>query len=324
MFESFIYHPEKGLKLGAGAGEMIEAIKDERSVIWIDMSDMEDADVDFLTLVFNLHPLTVEDFILPNIRPKIEEFKDYLFLVMFYLESANGNQASSVKTTEIDFCLGKNFLVTFHECPVNSLNICKDRIKKRSPMIQQGADMLLNSIIDYCVDSFIPFISEFDKHIDQLTDELFKDPKQEILKKIYLLKDQILNLRYTIGSQTDIVSLLAKNKFGVISYSAGIYFRNIYDNLMRLNDTIGAARDTITGAMEVYAFTVSNRLNEIMKTLTIIATIMMPLTLIASIYGMNFKHMPELESPLGYPIVITAMATVIVSMLVYFKRKKWL
>ena len=324
MFDSFIYHPERGLESGASAAEIAEAIKDERSILWIDISEMEDSDIDFLTLVFNLHPLTIEDFIIPNIRPKIEEFKDYLFLVMLYLEPANGSQHGPVKTTEIDFCLGKNFLVTFHECPVNSLNVCKDRIKKQSPMIQQGADMLLNSIIDSCVDSFMPFISEFDKHVDLLTDELFRNPNQETLKKIYLLKSQTLNLRFFIGSQADIISLLTKNKFNLISYSAGIYFRNIYDNLMRLNDTIGAARDTITGAMEVYAFTISNRLNEIMKTLTIIATIMMPLTLIASIYGMNFKHMPELDSPLGYPIVIASMIAVIVSMLAYFRRKGWL
>jgi magnesium transporter len=191
-------------------------------------------------------------------------------------------------------------------------------------MIRQGADMLLNSIIDSCVDSFIPFISEFDKYVDTLTDKLFKDPDQETLKKIYVLKSQIVSLRYSIGSQADILMLLAKNNYNVISPSATVYFRNIYDNFMRLNDMIGAARDTITGAMEIYAFTVSNRLNEIMKTLTIIATIMMPLTLIASIYGMNFKHMPELNSPLGYPTVIIIMATIIVSMLFYFKRKKWL
>lgn len=157
-----------------------------------------------------------------------------------------------------------------------------------------------------------------------MSDDLFKDPNQDTLKKIYFLKNEIMHLKRTIGPQADVVSLMARGDFEVISSANTIYFRNIYDNLVRLNDVVGTSRDIITGSMEAYVSIVSNRLNEIMKTLTVITTIMMPLTLIASFYGMNFKHMPEVESKFGYPAVIAAMVTLTVIMLIYFKRRKWL
>jgi magnesium transporter len=157
-----------------------------------------------------------------------------------------------------------------------------------------------------------------------MSDELFKDPSQSTLQKIYKLKNDVMYLRRTIGPQADVVNLMTRGDFELISPANSIYFRNIYDNLVRLNDIVGTSRDIITGAMEAYVSVVSNRLNEIMKTLTVIATIMMPLTLIASIYGMNFKHMPELESKFGYPFAIFIMAIITAVMLFYFKRRKWL
>ncbi len=324
MYESFIYHPEKGLSSNLSVEEIKSSLQDGKSIVWIDMVDIEDSDIDFLTTVFNLHPLTVEDFIMPNPRPKTEKFKDYIFLVMFSLSGPNGKSVNSIKTNELDCCLGKNFLVTFHECQVDSLSLCKDRIRKQSPVIQQGADMLLYAILDTCVDSYMPAINGFDNVVDSMTDSLFKDPNQETLKQIYQLKNQILYFRRIIGPQADVINLLSRSESEFITPSAVIYFRSLYDNLLRLNDMIGASRDIITGAMEAYVSMVSNRLNEIMKTLTLIATFMMPLTLLASIYGMNFKHMPELSHPLGYPMVIFTMVLISIIMFIYFRRRKWL
>jgi len=324
MYDAFLYHPDKGIKTGVSTQEIVDALKDERSLIWLDMLDMDDSDIDFLTSVFNLHPLTIEDFIMPNARPKIEKFKDYFFLIMFSLESIGVNGAEKVKTAELDCCLGKNFLITFHNCPLSSVEVCKERSKKDSPMMMHGADMLLYSILDSCVESYFPIIQKFDNFVDEMSDELFKEPNQETLRKIYHLKNEIMYLRRTIGPQADIISSVARGDFELISPANIIYFRNIYDNLVRLNDIIGTSRDVITGAMEAYTSIVSNRLNEVMKTLTIIATIMMPLTLVASIYGMNFKHMPELNSKFGYPAVLAIMITITTMMLLFFKRKKWI
>lgn len=324
MKEPFLYHPEKGLKTGLSVPEVQEALRDPRSLIWIDMVDVDDEDIDLLTSVFNLHELTVEDAIMSNARPKIEKFRDYLFLVIFSLEKHGQQQKGKAKTIELDCCLGRNYLITFHSQPLAQVAVCKDRIRKNSPTITQGADMLLYSVLDACVDGYFPVIDEFDALVDQMSDELFKDPTQETLKKIYNLKNDVMYLRRTIGPQADMVSLIARGDYEFIAPANTIYFRNIYDNLVRLNDVVGTSRDIITGAMEAYVSVVSNRLNEIMKTLTVIATIMMPLTLIASIYGMNFRHMPELEHKFGYPVVLSAMAAVTITMLTYFKRKKWL
>lgn len=324
MYESFFYHPAHGLKTGLSVEEITEAVKDEQSLIWLDMLDIEDSDIDFLTSVFNLHELTVEDFIMPNARPKIEKFKGYFFLIAFSLESNGTNTVEKVKTAELDCCLGKNFLITFHSCPLNSITVCKERSRKQSPMMMHGADMLLYSILDSCIDSYFPVIQKFDSFVDEISDELFGAPNKDTLKKIYNLKNEIMHLKRTIGPQADVVSGIVRGDFEFISPANVIYYRNIYDNLVRLNDTISASRDVITGAMEAYTSLISNRLNEVMKTLTIIATIMMPLTLVASIYGMNFKHMPELDSTFGYPVVISVMAIITVSMLAFFKRRNWL
>lgn len=323
MYESFLYHPDKGLETGLSAERITEALKDPRSLIWLDMLDIDDNDIDFLMSTFNLHPLTVEDFIMPNARPKIEKFKDYIFMTTFALVSNGANSEARSKAEELDCVLGNNYLVTFHSGPLNSIATCKDRIRKQSPMIRNGADMLLYSILDACVDSYFPVVQKFDDSVDVITDELFKEPNQSTLKKIYYLKNEIIYLKRTVGPQIDVISSIVRGDFELISPANVIYFRNIYDNLVRVNDLISASRDVITGAMEAYTSLLSNRLNEVMKTLTIIATIMMPLTLVASIYGMNFKHMPELNSKFGYPAVITIMVTITVSMLLYFKRRKW-
>lgn len=330
MYETFLYNPASGMNCGKlNATQMKEALNDASSLLWMDLQDIDDEDIDILTSVFNIHPLTIEDFIMPNARPKIENFGDYLYLIMFALESnptnqKNGTHREKINTVELDFCLGRNFLITFHNAPISGLTACGDRVRKQSPTMMHGADMLLYSILDTCVDTYFPIITEFDNMVDEMSDELFKEPSQKTLKRIYMIKNEILHLRRAIGPQADVASLIVRGDFPLIAQSNIIYFRNIYDNLVRLNDVIGASRDVITGAMEAYVSIVSNRLNEIMKTLTVITTIMMPLTLIASIYGMNFKHMPELESKFGYPFVLSLMVVLTSSMLIFFKRRKWL
>jgi magnesium transporter len=323
MFDSFLYHPEHGLKLNLHPHDIREAFKDPASLLWLDIRDIDDIDIDILSETFNLHPLTIEDFIMANARPKVENFNEYLFLVVFSIVSRDPEKGRIV-TAEFDCCLGKNFLITTHSMNNGPLESLKERIRKQSPLIKNGGDFLLYSIIDAFVDGYFPIINAFDNMVDEMSDELFKDPSNETLRKIFNLKNEIMHLRRTIGPHADIMALLARGDFLQISKANTIYFRNIHDNLVRMNDIVGTSRDIVTGAMEAYVSVVSNRLNEIMKTLTVIATIMMPLTLIASIYGMNFKHMPELNSKHGYPVILAIMAALTITMLYFFKKKRWL
>ena len=350
MYESYYYHPEAGYKTGLTPQEIAAAVKDERATLWVDLLDMDDSDIDLLTSAFDLHPLTIEDFIMPNARPKLEEFVNYLFLVFFSMELCNGSRAAptvgpapnggpapaavaapgggapngKIRTAELDCCLGRNFLITYHNEQCNALCTCKERIKKQSPMIMHGADMLLYSILDLTVDNYFPLVKSFDDSVDEMSDELFRNPSQETLKKIFMLKNDAMTMKRMLGPQADVISLLSRGTFKFIPPANVIYFRNTFDNMIRLNDLVGTSRDIITGAMEAYVSIASNRLNEIMKTLTIITTTMMPLTLLASIYGMNFKYMPELDEKFAYPGVLLSMALIIVFMLLYFKRRKWL
>ena len=324
MYETFLYSKIDNLvKTDLTLEQVKDALKDENSLLWVDIKSANEDDITLLTDIFKLHPLTVEDCIMPNARPKLENFTNYLFLITYAIE-LHPDQEEEIKTVELDCCLGKNFLVTVHDDDLKSVSIMKDKIKRNSPVGNQGADFLLCSIIDTMVDNYFPIINKFDDRGDDMSDELFKEPTQETLSKIYNLKNEILFLRRTIGPHADTINLILRGNFELITEANLAYFRNVYDNLTRLNDIIGTSRDTINGALEVYVSVISNRLNEIMKTLTIIATIMMPLTLIASIYGMNFKHMPELTGRYGYPAVVGVMLLVAAVMLIYFKRKKWL
>jgi magnesium transporter len=323
MYESFLYQPGKGVETDISVERIEEALKDEKSILWVDILHIDDADIDLLTNIFNLHSLTVEDCILPNARPKVENFKNYIFLIMYAIEP-NQKLKEKIKTVELDACLGKNFLITAHSDFIAPFATTKDKIRKQSPVMMQGADFLLFSITDSVVDSYFPVIDAFDNNVDVMSDELFKEPTTETLATIYYLKNEIMLLRRTIGPQADVINLMLRGDSEFISPANLIYFRNIYDNLIRLNDIVGTSRDIVTSAIEAYVSVVSNRLNEIMKTLTVIATIMMPLTLIASIYGMNFKYMPELACRYSYPVVIALMIVMSVAMLYYFKRKKWL
>jgi len=323
MYDVYFYKKDKGLKTGLTRDEIARAIKDIDGLLWLDIKSATDEDIKMLTDIFTLHPLTVEDCIMPNARSKVEMFESYLFVNTFAIE-LHPEQEEEIKTVELDCCLGKNFLVTVHADNVKSVAATKEKIGKQSPMLEHGADFLLCSIIDTMVDNYFPIINMFDNRVDDVSDEIFKDPDQATLNKIYNLKNEIMFLRRTVGPQADTVNMLIRGGYKFITSSHIAYFRNIYDNLIRLTDTVGTSRDIITSALEAYNSVVSNRLNEVMKTLTVIATIVMPLTLLASIYGMNFKNMPELSSRYGYPLVIGIMLLISAAMLYYFKRKKWL
>ncbi len=324
MHNSFLYHPEKGFKSDISSSEIAASIKDDRALLWVDILDIEDADVDILTSIFNLHPITVEDFIMPNACSKIEKFKEYIFIVMFSLDAHLTEKEGRIKLVELNGCLGKNFLITFHDHPIDAVDIYKNNIKEQPALMAEGADMILYTLLDSSAASFFHEIKKFNNFSYEISDELFKDPSQDVLKRIYNLKNEIMYMRRIIAPEVDVISGIVRNEYPFVSQANAVYFRNIYDNLVRLEDLTSASRDVVTSTMEVYASLVSNRLSEVMKTLTIIATIMMPLTLLASIYGMNFKHMPALNSKFGYPAIIAAMVVVTITMLIYFKRKKWL
>ncbi len=292
-------------------------------LLWIDIEDVTDEDAELLSDVFGFHPLAVEDCISRDIHPpKIDDFEDYLFVIVHGINYHTESEV--VETTELAFFMGKNYVVTTHDVPMRSISSMLDHIRKDGRLMRRGADFLTHDIIDALVDNIMPTIEQMDEKNDQLEDEALHKPKRETLMAIMQLKRSILSLTRIILPQREIVNRLSRGEYNLICERAQIYYRNIFDHLVRIEMLTLGLRDMTESVLSTYLSSVSNRMNEVMKVLTLIATIFIPLTFIAGIYGMNFANMPELALRYGYFVILGVMAVIGISLAVYFRRKKWL
>jgi len=292
-------------------------------LVWLDIEDVTNEDAELLPNVFRFHPLAVEDCISRNIHPpKIDDFEDYLFIIVhginYHIES------DVVETTELALFLGKNYVVTIHDVPMRSVSSMLDRLRKDGRLMSRGADFLAHDLIDALVDNIMPTIEEMDEKNDQLEAEALHEPKRETLMSIMQLKRSILALTRVILPQREIVNRLSRGEYALIGERAQIYYRNIHDHLVRIEMLTLGLRDMTDSVLSTYLSSVSNRMNEVMKVLTLIATIFIPLTFIAGIYGMNFANMPELGWRYGYFGILIVMAVIGISLVVYFRRRSWL
>ncbi|KPK42204.1 MAG: hypothetical protein AMJ78_03365 [Omnitrophica WOR_2 bacterium SM23_29] len=319
---SYFYSPGEKVRKDIPISEFRQALAVENSLLWVDMEGMEDNDIEVLMDVFGLHPLTVEDCIMVNARPKVEDFGNYLFLIMQGVRF-NSNE-EKIESYEVDFCIGKNYLITVHTDPVDAITLNLERVDKDSPIISRGSDFLLYSILESLSDNYYPVVDRFDKRVDEMETELFEEPSTKTFRQIYDLKNDTIFLRRAIGPQADIISILTRGDFSLIKPANYVYFRNVYDHLVRINDIVGTSRDIITGALEAYVSIVSNKLNEVMKVLTLIATIMMPFVIIPGIYGMNLRYLPFSQLQHGLLIILLLTALLTGAMVFYIKRKRWL
>jgi magnesium transporter len=292
-------------------------------LLWVDMEDVKNEDAEFLSDVLCFHPLAVADCISKNIHPpKIDDFEDYLFIIVhginYHIES------EVVETTELALFLGKNYVVTSHDIPMMSVSSVLERVQKDGRPMRRGADFLAHDLLDALVDNFMPTINGMDDKNEQLEAEVLHEPKRETLMSIMHLKRSILALTRVILPQREIMNGLSRGDYPFVSEQVKIYYRNIYDHLVRIEMLTLGLRDMTESVLSTYLSSVSNRMNEVMKVLTLIATIFIPLTFIVGIYGMNFVNMPELEWKYGYFVILIVMAVIGVSLAVYFKRKRWL
>jgi magnesium transporter len=291
-------------------------------VLWLDMEDVTNEDGEVLSDVFSFHPLAVADCISKNIHPpKIDDFEGYLFIIVhginYHIES------EVVETTELALFMGKNYVVTSHDIPMPSVSSMMDRVRKDGRPMRRGVDFLAHDLIDALVDNFMPTLEEMDEKNDQLEAEVLREPRRETLRSIMQLKRSILALTRVLLPQREMVNALSRGDHPFIGERARIYYRNIYDHLVRIEMLTLGLRDMTESVLSTYLSSVSNRMNEVMKVLTLIATIFIPLTFIVGIYGMNFANMPELEWRYGYFGILIIMAVIGVSLAVYFKRRRW-
>jgi magnesium transporter len=306
------------------AADLPELLKDTSAVIWVDMEAPTEADERVLLDVFKFHPLTVEDCRENRHYPKVEEFEGYLYFIVHGVTADISPERFN--TIELDGFLGRNYVITYHHEMFRSINNVKQLLRTTPVACQRGTAFLLHQILDQVVDYYSPVLDDFDDRIDKLEDDIFtlKRPNNMILSEIMDLKRSVLRLRRISVKQMDILQRMSRGEFALITEEMRPFYRDVYDHLVRVVDLAENYRDLISGSLEAYLSVVSNRLNEIMKVLTIFSAIMLPLTFIAGVYGMNFDNMPELHSRYGYYGVWIIMVAVAVAMLLFFKRRGWI
>jgi magnesium transporter len=293
-------------------------------VTWIDLDGIHQIEIlEQLGECMSVHPLVLEDILNTDQRPKLEDFDDYLFIVLKM--SHYDDQSGEMEVEQISLILGPNYVVSFQERPGDVFDPIRDRITNgRGHIRKLGADYLAYTLIDAIVDHYFIVLEQIGEKIEFLEEELITDPTPETLQTIHNLKREMIFLRKSVWPLREVVGGLERRESPLIGESIAVYLRDVYDHTIQVIDTLETFRDMISGMLDIYLSSVSNRMNEVMKVLTIIATIFIPLTLIAGIYGMNFKYMPELEQPWGYPAVWGVMLAIAIVMLIYFRRKKWL
>jgi magnesium transporter len=299
-------------------------LKNKIGITWINIDGVHKLDhIEKIGKNLQIHPLVLEDIMHTGQRPKMEDFNDYLFIVLKMLQY--NEKENETKTEQVSIILGSNYVIAFQEDEGDVFDFIRERIRTdRGRTRKMGADYLAYSLLDAIVDNYFMVLEKIGEKIEDIEDELVKNPTPEVLQTIHSLKRELIFLRKSVWPLREVISRLERWESPLIDKSIDIYLRDVYDHTIQVIDALETFRDMLSGMLDIYLSSVSNRMNEVMKVLTIIATIFIPLTLITGIYGMNFKYMPELEALWGYPMVYIIMLAVSGVMLVYFRRKKWL
>ena len=298
--------------------------KDTSTVTWINIDGIHQIDIiEKIGRHFGLHPLIQEDIVNTEQRPKMEDFGSYIYIVlkMIYHDENDGE----IKMEQVSLILGENYVISFQEKEGDIFNHVRERLRNGKGRIRKmKADYLAYSLLDTVVDNYFFILEKTGEQIEELEDRVVSQPKPETLQEIHRLKRMMIFLRRSVWPLREVISNLERGESSLIQETSRIYLRDVYDHTIQVIDSVETFRDMLSGMHDTYLSSISNRMNEIMKVLTIIATIFIPLTFIAGIYGMNFKFMPELEWQWGYFAVWLIMVGVAVVMVLFFRRKRWL
>ena len=301
------------------------ALKDRPTVTWINLEGVHDiALIEKLGACFQIHPLTLEDILNTDQRPKCDDMETYVYLVLKILQY--NNRGSDIVSEQMSIILGDNFVISFQEgIKGDVFEPLRQRIRSgRGKIRKLGADYLAYAIVDGTVDNYFTVLEKLGEQIELLEEEVVTDPQPSTLQKIHYFKREMLYIRRCIWPLREVIAALTKKESPLIKESTEIYLRDVYDHVVQIIDNVETFREMLSSMLDVYLSSLSNRMNQVMKVLTIIATIFIPLSFLAGIYGMNFKYMPELEWHWGYPFILAVMIAVVCIMLFYFRKRKWL
>jgi len=311
---------EKELSSVEGVFEYV----DSEPVTWINVNGLVHTDaIEKIGEHYKFHPLVIEDIANIQQRPKADEYEDYLYVVLKMLYF---NDKEELVIEHISFVLGENYVISFQESEGDVFDGVRNRIRTNKGRIRSmGSDYLLYALMDAIVDNYFSFLELLGEKIELLEDDLFEEkPNDDIVYDIQNLKREILKIRRAVFPLREVVSRIDKSEHKLIHEKTQHYLRDLYDHIIQVSENIEISREMIWGLMDMHMTTISNKMNEVMKVLTIIASIFIPLTFLAGIYGMNFEYIPELKYKYGYHTLWVVMIVIFFSLLYYFKRKKWL
>lgn len=304
--------------------DIVESCATEGEIVWIHLSGLGDVKaVAMIGKLFGIHALVLEDILNTNQRPKIEDFGTYTYIAMKMLTCPP--ESSDIVGEHINLIVGQNFVLTFQESHENFFEAIRDRIKS-SPerFFRHGAGYMAYTLMDRIIDYYFVVLEQVGEKIEALEDLLIQEPQKNLLPAIHNLKSELLFLRRSVWPLREVVAGIERNESPLFDKGTILYIRDLYDHTVQVIETLEAYRDMTGSMIDIYLSGASNRMNEVVKMLTAISTIFMPLTFLAGVYGMNFKHMPETESIYGYPLILVVMGGIGISMYRYFKGRGWI
>ncbi|MBU0713099.1 magnesium/cobalt transporter CorA [bacterium] len=295
----------------------------DNTVSWINITGLNDLGlIEKIGKIFDVHPLVLEDIVNTDHRPKFEEYDEYYYSIVKML--TYDDKKKEINSEQVSFILGKNYLITFQEIKGDVFDTIRERLRKNKGRVRrEDSDYLCYTLMDSIVDNYFYVLETIAEETELLEGILLKNADSSVLQRIHQLKRQLIFIRKSVWPLREILNNIDRLESDLVKSSSKLFFRDVYDHTIHIIDTVENLRDIVTGMLDIYLSTVSNRMNEVMKVLTIIATIFIPLTFLAGIYGMNFQYMPELAWKFGYPLALTVMGSIGIIMLVFFKRKKW-
>jgi magnesium transporter len=322
MIRSFVFDQGKLV----GEDVELEALPilwaDKGLHVWVDLqAPTPEETKQVLEGIFKFHPLAIEDCVQPSALPKVDDYEEYLFMV---IHGVDFNRAGGVfDTTELNLFMGKDFLVSYHNVPLKSVETTVERVRKNAPAVARAPDRLMHTLLDFLLENYRPALDELNNEIVDLEQRALTHPSAHLLNHVLGIKKEVAHLRQIIGPQRDVISHLARGEFKHIRTHLRPYYRDLLDLLVHISDRADNYRDSLNSVLQIHLSMQQAQTNQVIKVLTLVTVITLPVIMIASWYGMNFESMPEVRHPLGYPLVIASTVVSVLVVTLFFKWRKW-
>ena len=324
MIVTHVYQPDHGIVRREGIEAFDELLKHGDQIFWVDFQAPTNEESYLLTGDFGFHPLAIEDVISETSGPKVDDYQSFLFVVFKIVDYVSGSE-EGLHSKEVDVFLLKNGVVTVHFEPIKPLDGVARRCMVEDRLLSRGADFFFHAVLDSMVDYYSQMLEKIEDDVDAVEDRVFDEPEEDIIKQAFNLKRDLSQLKRIVTPLREMLNRFSRDQFQLIGQQTRPYFRDVFDHMQRVNELADSLRDTLTSALEVYYSSAQAKTNETIRVLTVISMIFLPLTLLASIYGMNFTNqMPEFRWVHGYKFFWILSIAITVGMLAYFKRKKML